>query len=286
MAREINIGKNIQTLRKKSNITQEPLAEAVNVSPQAVSKWEKGASQPDTLIVPLIAEFFHVSIDYLYYGNLEIDDEICDVITKKITDCHISGENPYTESITFASAAQHGILRGIEKTDRECLRTKEVIPIKSDPLHLLDGRGLAISSPKGFCAILTDDFINSVNGRTVTRAGMIFEALADADCLRVTLEILNFNGISHIELKEVTQFDDDRLKKAVRKGMGGGFIKAMPTRHAILGCEYSIQRHHYNCLCLILSSIEMIDQSLKGFTCLMKYDKLSMTFDGTNEENN
>ena len=67
--KEINISKNIVDLRKKKCITQEQLATALNISPQAVSKWETNTSQPDTQTLPLIAEYFEVSIDYLFYGD-------------------------------------------------------------------------------------------------------------------------------------------------------------------------------------------------------------------------
>ncbi len=67
--RNIDIAKNIFDLRKKNNITQEQLARAVNVSSQAVSKWETNTCVPDAQTMPLIAEYFDVSIDYLYYGD-------------------------------------------------------------------------------------------------------------------------------------------------------------------------------------------------------------------------
>ena len=76
MSREINIPKNIIDLRKKHHITQEQLANACNVSPQAVSKWETGLCNPDTLTLPLIADYFHVSIDYLFYGCERSFDDI------------------------------------------------------------------------------------------------------------------------------------------------------------------------------------------------------------------
>ena len=41
----INLGNKIRALRKKKGITQEQLAGALNMSPQAVSKWEMGVSQ-------------------------------------------------------------------------------------------------------------------------------------------------------------------------------------------------------------------------------------------------
>ena len=43
--KEISIAKNITELRKKNGMTQEQLAAVLNVSPQAVSKWETGVSQ-------------------------------------------------------------------------------------------------------------------------------------------------------------------------------------------------------------------------------------------------
>lgn len=55
----------LQKLRKEKGITQDVLASHLGVSPQAVSKWENG-SYPDGDLLPKIADFFGVSIDYLY----------------------------------------------------------------------------------------------------------------------------------------------------------------------------------------------------------------------------
>ena len=59
--KEINISKNIANLRKRKGITQEQLAGALNISPQAISKWETNTSFPDTQTLPLIANYFEVS---------------------------------------------------------------------------------------------------------------------------------------------------------------------------------------------------------------------------------
>jgi len=59
------IGENIKRLRQAKNITQEKLAEHMNVSAPAISKWERGETLPDlTLIMPL-ASYFNVSSDEL-----------------------------------------------------------------------------------------------------------------------------------------------------------------------------------------------------------------------------
>ena len=61
----INIGANIKALRKARHITQEQLGKAVGVSMQAVSRWECGGV-PDVSVLPLIADYFDVSLDALF----------------------------------------------------------------------------------------------------------------------------------------------------------------------------------------------------------------------------
>ena len=63
---ENKIGIQIARLRKEQEITQTALAEYLSVSPQAVSRWENGASIPDVCLLPQIAAFFSVSIDDLF----------------------------------------------------------------------------------------------------------------------------------------------------------------------------------------------------------------------------
>ena len=61
----MNFGSNLKKLRKEKNLTQETLAECLNVSAQTVSKWENGASMPDVSMLPLLADYFRGSVDSL-----------------------------------------------------------------------------------------------------------------------------------------------------------------------------------------------------------------------------
>lgn len=58
-----NIGYFIAKKRKEMGYTQQSLAEMLNISFQAVSKWEKGISTPDILLLPQIASILHTSVD-------------------------------------------------------------------------------------------------------------------------------------------------------------------------------------------------------------------------------
>lgn len=81
----VNIGSKIRELRKKKGITQEALAGALSVSPQAVSKWESGTSYPDMEMIPVIAGYFEVSMDILFNYDLR---EMKAKIQKTIHDAH------------------------------------------------------------------------------------------------------------------------------------------------------------------------------------------------------
>ena len=61
----MNIGTNILQLRKEKNITQEALAAELGVTAAAVSKWEKGYTLPDILMLCALADYFSVTTDAL-----------------------------------------------------------------------------------------------------------------------------------------------------------------------------------------------------------------------------
>jgi len=82
----ICIGENIKRLRQANNMTQEKLAEYVNVSAPAISKWERGETLPDiTMIMPL-ASYFNVSLDELLGFDIE---QAKVVLEKRLDEYHV-----------------------------------------------------------------------------------------------------------------------------------------------------------------------------------------------------
>ena len=66
----LKLGERIKKYRQQNGKTQEALANELGVTPQAVSRWEKGICYPDLEMIPLIANCFNVSIDDLFgYEN-------------------------------------------------------------------------------------------------------------------------------------------------------------------------------------------------------------------------
>lgn len=63
------IGRRITQLRKEQGMTQEELAQKLDVTSQAVSKWENDVSCPDISILPQLADILHTTTDYLLSGK-------------------------------------------------------------------------------------------------------------------------------------------------------------------------------------------------------------------------
>ena len=71
----MNLSERLVELRKERNLSQLELAEALNVSRQSISLWEKGSTTPSLDKLPLLAEFYDITIDELLYSPEEMPKE-------------------------------------------------------------------------------------------------------------------------------------------------------------------------------------------------------------------
>ena len=77
-------GQFLSVLRKAKGMTQRELAELLNVSDKAVSRWERDESMPDILLLPVIADIFDVSCDELLRGERSSKQSYNETTEKKI----------------------------------------------------------------------------------------------------------------------------------------------------------------------------------------------------------
>ena len=80
----MDIGNQIKALRLRRGATQEAVAQKFRVTPQAVSKWERGESVPDVALLPELSAYFGVSLDELFAISDEtrmerIENMLCDL---------------------------------------------------------------------------------------------------------------------------------------------------------------------------------------------------------------
>ncbi len=101
---ENSIGERIIGLRKKKGLTQSQLAEKLNISNKAVSKWESGKGDPSIEMLELLSELFDCSIDYLVkgYGNALKDN------------LNIPNDKKYIEEINYAEQVYSKALKIIK----------------------------------------------------------------------------------------------------------------------------------------------------------------------------
>lgn len=87
---QIKIGKFISEKRKEAKLTQSELAEKLNITDRAISKWENGKSMPDSGIIPELCKILNITITDLFNGeivdmkdNKKIEENILDAIKQK-----------------------------------------------------------------------------------------------------------------------------------------------------------------------------------------------------------
>ena len=87
---QIKIGKFISEKRKEAKLTQSELAEKLNITDRAISKWENGKSMPDTGIIPELCKILNITITDLFNveivdmkDNKKIEENILDAIKQK-----------------------------------------------------------------------------------------------------------------------------------------------------------------------------------------------------------
>ena len=118
----MSFGNNLKLIRKEKGITQEQLAEMLNVSRQAVSKWESDSGYPETDKLLLLAGKLNVSLDFL------MDNKPKDESEQEEKTAVFQGEN----TILIATYDKSQTVR--------CLSvrySKIVCPAKNEPAYIL-----------------------------------------------------------------------------------------------------------------------------------------------------
>ncbi len=141
------MGEIIRNLRRERNLTQEGLAEILNVSGQAVSRWENGTSMPDiSQIVPL-ASVFGVSTDVLFDITEKSDLEIANEIIHE-AEMLIYDEN--------GVATINGLYQAYQKVREALISYPNNMLLLTDCLE----KGIELASPKSI-------LYNAVHGKDI-----------------------------------------------------------------------------------------------------------------------
>ena len=107
------LGENLKILRKQKGLSQETLAQQLNVVRQTVSKWEKGLSVPDAEMLNTISELFEVPVSTLLGSTVEEPEKTSDSAMEEIAkQLAILNEQLATRSVRRRKTAKK-VLTGI-----------------------------------------------------------------------------------------------------------------------------------------------------------------------------
>ena len=132
---------NLKKYRILKELTQEDVAEFLGITPQSVSKWERGESYPDITLLPALANIFETSVDLLLGMDTIRAEETCYNIHKKAVDYQRNGNLDMAEK-TYRDALliypnKPGMILGLASTLALKGDTEEAIELME--------RGLPIS---------------------------------------------------------------------------------------------------------------------------------------------
>ena len=127
-----NFSQNLIKLRKAKNLTQLQLAEKLNYSDKAISKWEVGSVLPDVETVQHIAEFFGITVNDLIYAKKK------NILTE-FYKTHLCTTLLVTISIWFVATIIFFVLDSATSLQRTWLTFIFTIPINAIVLIVLSG---------------------------------------------------------------------------------------------------------------------------------------------------
>ena len=130
----MSIGERISELRKQQNISQSELASSLEVSRQAVSKWENDQSSPDSMKMIRLAEILDTDIEYLTTGRRNYERRP-PVVLKTVETVEKVVEKPVVQIVekVVEKVVEKPIVEYVEKpVIRKVLRVK----YRRDPVEL------------------------------------------------------------------------------------------------------------------------------------------------------
>lgn len=129
---EHSIGKTIASLRKSKGWTQVELAEKLNVSDKAVSKWESEAGFPEISQLPALANLFGVTIDYIMTGKTAEKERILNSKAKSVKVSFVNKiADDYILNVTYTEADKEQYYAKLEQERKDKLLTTAEIKVST-----------------------------------------------------------------------------------------------------------------------------------------------------------
>lgn len=158
--------------------------------------------------------------------------------------------------------------------------TKPSRQTNDEPAHISNENGVSILSGKGYGAILTRAFFESITQNTADIGADFLAALAAKDNLLVCMAIISMSDISFAEMQEKLKLSEENLRIALDVLIGAKIVIEKESKHKSLGFTYEISSMYHSCLCILIATIEILRYGLAdGVSCCMGFGDYPIQFD-------
>lgn len=188
-----SIGKTIAELRKAKGWTQIELAEKLQVSDKAVSKWEQDSGAPSIEFFPALAEVFGVSIDYLMTGK-KVEPEI--IAISKAELCAKNDDVSLVKDINLTTTDENG------KTLIDYIiqyNSYNVFSAICDEKSFISLQGANSNSVKKFEVLKLIEFALITNKISVLDRGFVLNTYSGVEDIKGLLHIDDFDNFKNLQ---------------------------------------------------------------------------------------
>ena len=207
----MSFGDNLQYLRKRDKITQEELAEKLQVSRQSVSKWETGEAYPETEKIIVLCDIFGVTMDALMRGDVTASGESAEEHTQTVPEV----------------CADEG--RTTDEKETEGAGTGRAPSAQTKKLVFLNAAGAAVTGVIMSCAVIAFFCLGGIAG--LWHPGWLVFPLALSLCAF-------FDDV--FAKKSAPDVPVRPLSARIFKGLAGMTMLLSVTIYLFIGCVWGI----------------------------------------------
>ena len=210
----MKLSESIRHFRTIRNMTQEELAKAISISPQAISKWERGESLPDASLLPVLADALDVSLDRLYgREKVTLEDLMTSISSYMQT---IPKEEVYTAIRTIFLASD------VPKNEKQLLELVRNGAVDYASVLNTSENGFTLSSLRSELPFSTV-FCEPLEGwgsvlKPEERYQEVFDILSDHQALNTLFSLFRLpHGFSFDESYAAKQFELENASETLKK---------------------------------------------------------------------
>ena len=201
-----SIAEKISEFRKLRSLSQQELGEKLGVTGQAVSKWEKGESMPDIMLLPELCQILGITADAL----LEVPSAV-----KK--DCCMESLAEYAKEV--------GKLEATKQAVEVCVRATDTRMVTGSATESSDGISVYADTDDGtvISVIYGADMLSKLKSQSLADIKKVCDLLSDEDTLGVISALDFCKGISAEDIVKNTNIPLEKVENVLFGLMKGGF---------------------------------------------------------------